>query len=112
MNSTTVTTTLLGGSSNKPAFEEEEAGDCEDEDDDPPTTFRISAKMKHKKKKILSYKIVMAIFFLYALSFTLIIPTLPMLLSVLSHGDAGLASIYMGVATSLRYTLEVKRREE
>ena len=62
---------------------------------------------KEKKKVIFtSLRICLFCFWLYAISYTLVIPAFPSLLLEVTGGNSGLASTYYGFASSIRYTLE------
>jgi MFS transporter, DHA1 family, tetracycline resistance protein len=59
-----------------------------------------------KKRSAYSLRICLFCFWLYFISYTLIIPAFPSLLLEATNGNSSLASSYYGFATSIRYTLE------
>jgi hypothetical protein len=59
-----------------------------------------------KKNRAPSLIIFLMCFWLYAISYTLVIPAFPSLLLEVTHGESDLASVYYGTASCLRYMLE------
>eukprot|EP00601_Ochromonadales_sp_CCMP2298_P031618 CAMPEP_0173342768 /NCGR_PEP_ID=MMETSP1144-20121109/10405_1 /TAXON_ID=483371 /ORGANISM="non described non described, Strain CCMP2298" /LENGTH=232 /DNA_ID=CAMNT_0014289427 /DNA_START=171 /DNA_END=866 /DNA_ORIENTATION=- len=53
-----------------------------------------------------SYAVIMLLFMLYALSFSLVIPAIPGLVLELVHNNTSKSSYYFGGATAMRYLIE------
>lgn len=62
--------------------------------------------VKEKAELASTLRICLFCFWLYAISYTLVIPAFPALLLEVTRGNSGLASTYYGFATCIRYTLE------
>jgi len=65
----------------------------------------VEKQVQPDKRGFEPYVPLLAVFFVYSLGFTLVVPTLPKLLHDLA-GDAGDASTYYGALTGLKYLLE------